>query len=357
VTTAQASTLPWTFRLTETTRAPLPLVALGVAVAYMAVFLLLHNAAGAMDGFQMGGRPFWLDPFGWAAFIYVPLSGFLVVVGGYTLRAASANLRDLRPVLRLGPSEVERFETGLRRIDPWRLRVVGAAGVVVVEAFDAWLFWSTDPASRPQPWGWWVAAGFAQDLVFMWISFRVMGVFYELAHRFSQLGEHDTEIDLFDFRGIQPFTRMGLRLALLLVIGFAITAPYMQVLATAQDPQVTLSYGILWCLPVVFGAILVALTARGVHRAIAKAKAAELERVRTEIAREREAALGADEERKTVADQRLPGLLAYEARVERVREWPFDLPVLLRFGFYVLILLGSWVAGALVERALGLALD
>jgi hypothetical protein len=147
--TAQASTLPWTFRLSETTRAPLPLVALGAAVAYISIFLLLHNAAGAMDGLQMQGCPLWLHPFGWAALVYVPLSGFFVVVGGYTLRAASANLRDLR----------------------------------------------------------------------------------------------------------------------------------------------------------------------------------------------------------------LPGLLAYEARVERVREWPFDLPVLLRFGLYVLILLGSWVAGALVERALGLALD
>jgi hypothetical protein len=31
--------------------------------------------------------------------------------------------------------------------------------------------------------------------------------------------------------------------------------------------------------------------------------------------------------------------------------------VLLRFGFYVLILLGSWVAAALIERALDLALD
>jgi hypothetical protein len=357
VTTAQTSTLPWTFRLTETTRAPLPLVALGAAVAYMGIFLLLHNAVGAMDGLRMEGRPFWLDPYGAFAFVYAPLSGFLVVGGGYTLRAASANLRELRPVLRLGPDGVERFETGLRSIDPWRLRVVGATGVVAVEAFDAWFFWSTDPASRPQPWGWWLAFILTQDVVFMWIGFRFMGVFYELAHRFSQLGEHDTEIDLFDFRGIRPFTRMGLRIALLLVIGFAISTPSIALFAATQDSQLTLSYGALMCLPIVLGAISVLLTARGVHRAIAKAKAAELERVRSEIAREREAALGTDEERRTVADQRLPGLLAYEARVERVREWPFDLPVLLRFGLYVLILLGSWVAGALVERALGLALD
>jgi hypothetical protein len=33
-----------------------------------------------------------------------------------------------------------------------------------------------------------------------------------------------------------------------------------------------------------------------------------------------------------------------------VRDWPFDASVLLRFVLYLLIPLGSWVAGALVER-------
>lgn len=357
MTTAQASTLPWTFRFAEATRVPLLLVALGGVVAYMGVFLLLHNAVGAMDGLRMEAHPFWLDPFGSMALLYAPLCGYLMVVGGYTLRAVSTNLRDLRPVLRLGPDGVEHFEARLRRINPWRLRAVGAAGVVVVEALDVWLFSDADPASRPEPWSWWAAFFLAQDVVFMWISFRYMGVFYEVAHRFSQLGEHHVSIDLFDFRDIKPFTRMGLRLTLFLVIAFAITTPTFAALATAQHSQLTFSYGAFLCLPIILGAILVILTARGVHRAILRTKAVDLERVRTEIAREREAAVGADEERKTVASQRLPGLLAYEARVERVRDWPFDLPVLLRFGLYVLILLGSWVAAALVERLLGAALD
>jgi hypothetical protein len=357
VTTTQTSTLPWTFRFAETTRAPLLLVALGVAVAYMAVFLLLHNAMGALIGLRMlDGRFFWLDPLGLMAFSYSLLLGFQVVIGGYALRAASTNLADLRPLLHLEPGEVERFETRLRRIDPWRLRLVGAGGVVIVEVFDAWFFWDADPGIRLQPWSWWVASFMAQDVVVAWLGFRAMGVFYGMAQRFSHLGEHHVSIDLFDFRGIRPFTRVGLRLALLIVIAFAIITPTFPPLASA-DVLVALSYGTLMCLPVLFGGILVILTARGVHTTIVKAKTVDLERVRTEIARERDAALGTDESRKTAAGQRLPGLLAYEARVERVRDWPFDLPVLLRFGFYVLILLGSWVAAALVERALGIALD
>lgn len=47
----------------------------------------------------------------------------------------------------------------------------------------------------------------------------------------------------------------------------------------------------------------------------------------------------------------LPGLLAYEARIENVSEWPFDTPTLLRFGMLMIIALGSWVGGAIVERA------
>jgi hypothetical protein len=201
-----------------------------------------------MDGLRIGERPLWLDPQGAVALSYAPLFGFLVVIGGYALRAASANLADLRLVLRLGPSGVELFETGLRSGDSRRLRVMGAAGVVVVEVFDAWFLWDTNPGSRPQPWGWWAAFIMAQDVVVAWLAFRAMGVSYAIADRFSQLGEHHVSIDIFDFRGIRPFTRMGLRLALLLVIGFAITVPSMAVLANAEHSQVTLSYGTLMCL-------------------------------------------------------------------------------------------------------------
>ena len=43
-------------------------------------------------------------------------------------------------------------------------------------------------------------------------------------------------------------------------------------------------------------------------------------------------------------------LVAYEERTERVREWPFDAPTLFRFALYLLIPLGSWLGGAVMER-------
>ncbi len=53
----------------------------------------------------------------------------------------------------------------------------------------------------------------------------------------------------------------------------------------------------------------------------------------------------------------LPSLLAWEARIDAVREWPFDTPTLVRFSFFVLIPLASWLGGAVVERLLDLALS
>jgi len=57
------------------------------------------------------------------------------------------------------------------------------------------------------------------------------------------------------------------------------------------------------------------------------------------------------------AGARLPGLLAFEKRIESVAEWPFDAPTLTRFFLYVAIPLGSWIGGALIERLLGTVLD
>jgi hypothetical protein len=76
-----------------------------------------------------------------------------------------------------------------------------------------------------------------------------------------------------------------------------------------------------------------------------------------EIEQQRDAALGDGDAAKTAAASRLPGLLAYEARIEGVREWPIGAFGFLRFLIYVAIPVGSWIASALVERLVTGALD
>ena len=48
---------------------------------------------------------------------------------------------------------------------------------------------------------------------------------------------------------------------------------------------------------------------------------------------------------------RLSGLIAYEARIQAVRDWPFDQSTLIRVGAYVLIPTIPWVGEAIVSAA------
>jgi hypothetical protein len=57
------------------------------------------------------------------------------------------------------------------------------------------------------------------------------------------------------------------------------------------------------------------------------------------------------------AATRLPGLIAYRTTIESVRESPLGMPVLTRFLLYLLIPIGGWLGGALVERLIDSLFD
>ena len=79
-----------------------------------------------------------------------------------------------------------------------------------------------------------------------------------------------------------------------------------------------------------------------VHRRIRAAKGAELESIRRAIQ-----AACQQAPHDAAAAAKLQGLLAYEARIEHVREWPFDQPTVLRVGAYVLIPAIPWFGQAI----------
>lgn len=81
-----------------------------------------------------------------------------------------------------------------------------------------------------------------------------------------------------------------------------------------------------------------------VHQRIRAAKQAELERVRRSIA-----GLSVEAPTNGEAASRLHGLLAYEARIEAVREWPFDQTTALRLSAYLLIPAIPWFGQAIVQ--------
>jgi hypothetical protein len=113
-------------------------------------------------------------------------------------------------------------------------------------------------------------------------------------------------------------------------------------------------FPIAFLLAVAVGSFVIPV--RRVHFALRTAKELELRWVRTEILRDRDVVRAGDRDGSRAA-QRLPGLLAYEARVASAREWPFDASTLVRFALYLSIPLFSWLGGALVERLVDQLLD
>jgi hypothetical protein len=161
----------------------------------------------------------------------------------------------------------------------------------------------------------------------------------------SRLALRIGEFDLPDATPFQPFVRYGLRVALLWVAFLAI--------ASLHLVDVRAALPLLTILPLLIGlpAVALFLPVRGARNRVREAKADRLGSLRASI-RSAEAELDEGGAYAAQAAVRLPALIALEARVDAVREWPFDAPSLLRFGLYLALGLGSWLGAAAVERLL-----
>ncbi len=195
-------------------------------------------------------------------------------------------------------------------------------------------------------------AGWVGHVVWNWILnpalFSVLGLLVYLhfdGNRvFEQLG-HRARVRLGDLATLAPFARVGLRLAALWLLGSSLAS-----LLFVEAPVPAVVAGVL-VLTVGLGIASLLGPSRGVHARVRAEKRAELAWVRAEIARAAEA-LRDPEHGDTARAARLPALVAWEARVSAVPEWPIDTRTLLRFAFFLLVPLGSWLGGALAERAL-----
>jgi hypothetical protein len=167
----------------------------------------------------------------------------------------------------------------------------------------------------------------------------------------SKLAARIPSIDLLDLEPLGDFARLGLSNALRVVWIAALFSPF------ALDLE---NYAFLLATIAIIttgsATTVLVLPVRGIHRRIRQAKQDELARVNRAI-RGDAAALAAS----AIADRGEPAsladLIAYRGLVESAREWPFDASTIKRFGLYLLIPLGSWSGGALVERMIDTLLD
>jgi hypothetical protein len=267
---------------------------------------------------------------------------FTATVTDEERRAIDRDLERLAPHLNLAAEEVGRLLARATTSTPWARAIVPLAGGVCGAAIDL----ADDGLSLAS------LADSPHDVVRLVMMIALFALLASLASKsvgiggfFSRLGRYHTRVSLFAPEPLHVFGRRGLRLSLNWFIGSAIAS---LLVLDASTPELVTSVIVL---TLGLGVASLVISARGVHEAVRRAKHAELDRVRADIAREAEALLSA---KPGPAASRLPALIAYEGRVVAVREWPFDAPTLVRFGALAALATGSWLGGAVVERMLAI---
>jgi hypothetical protein len=342
---ATARALPWTQRLAQAIDVSPIWLGLAIAAALSAAFLVVELA---LDRFAALATSTDADPYRDFRLAFV---NFLLLAWGptaylYAARGARDTRRALRPLFAGSDTEWAAVEAEAGTYPRAALRIAGLVGAVaaLVSPFFTESA-ATTPPYDPALWNpevvWhrWGAPAIG------WFAGRFSYAVLEEGRRLSALAARLGPIELFDPTSLAPFTRQGLRHALL-------AAGYPTILSTFLLEWglgaifVTMS---LWTVAV--AAVSVLLAVRGAHVRIHEAKERALAACRAALREARASA--ADLSRDGARLARVADLLALQARLDAVREWPFDTSTLVRVTLYVLLPLGSWLGGALVERLLG----
>jgi len=282
------------------------------------------------------------------------LTGFLVAAGDLSGRRAARDVRALGPATSLSGDQVDEIAKATRRLP------VGQVAVALLVAVPIGVLVPTvESSSTPL-----LLSGASIDhdvLRALFLNAALFGLMGTVGVRtlvgLRQLGRLESSLrafSLLDLRALQPFAQRGLRNAFVWLGGSAIAG------LVYVDQEFATPTAVVLLATVGLGLAALLLPLRGVHRRIAAAKQAELDRIRSSIEAAGEQAL------KPPASQGrspepggagLADLLAYEARIASVREWPLDIPTVSRFTLLLLVAIGSWLGGAIVERLLGQLLD
>jgi hypothetical protein len=178
------------------------------------------------------------------------------------------------------------------------------------------------------------------QILFLMMGRGIVETMYE-SRTMRELVRDELVVDLLAIEKLNVFGRRAVRGTLMwltpLAISFLFAIRSQQAIMTV--PVFIVSAG---CAALIFVS-----TMREVNRRIVATKTAELDILHARIAEERKALI---ETNDAAAAQRLPALLALEERIDDVREWPFDLPTLLRLALYALIPVIPWFGAALVGQ-------
>ena len=329
-------------------RLPLPPWVVGVAAA--TVLFGSYGLGGAVFAGGSGlvnadGDLFYENVLGRMVLVISVLTGYVLAASRYMVRGALTDFDALRPHLHLH-CDAERADTyrrSLEAVDGARARWIGGLCFFLAPAVMASSS-GTLAIFLPASWSFGTLWSLAVNGLLFWLVGRTGYLCFQQAWTFRDLAGGLADVDLLEREPFLLIGRRAMRLAL-----FWVGAASLQAFLLANPSFLATMVSTLG-LTFLTGATVFAIPVLGAHRTLLAARDAELSRLREGIRTERGVLLSAG------AAERLPALLALEARVMQVPVWPFDASMRARTAFFVLLPLGSWIGGALVERLLESAL-
>jgi hypothetical protein len=310
--------------------------AFGTLATSVLIFLMLVAMfAGAMaleraPLFDPHGRVAGLSAGAWPAVILSLLVSVVLGVQRFAAQKDRADAANYARVFRYADNPASFLTQIVRR----RLLLVTVAGILI--GIGAGLIFTPRTLGIAHPF---VTAWFTAIECFISVLFtRGFVLSTRGAELFAQMIQNNLQIDLLRIDQLSVIGRNGARTAL---IWFSVAAVICLFFVGGNMALPTF-------LMLVFAAGMGLWTfvrpMERVHRRIRAAKEVELDKIRRSIAELRgQASFDAD------AAARLQGLLAYETRIDTVREWPFDQTTALRLAAYVLIPAIPWFGQAIAQ--------
>jgi len=328
---------------TERAYASVPLSPAAVGAAFAGVLVLAFGVSELALGRHLllrdAENPGALLSLARVAVVNCLIAAYLPTVYVYLLRGYRDTLDQLRSELDCSDAEMADLRAGIGRYGPLALGLAVLVGV----CFVLWMTRATT-AAQVDPWRW---GALPQEVRWHrvlglwhgpWGGIFVLALTVE-SRRLAHLATRISRVELLDLRPLRPFTRQALLNALLLagLAGLVLLSP-------VESGSWDLVLG-LWMASVALIAIglWVALLPR--NRLIREAKRRELEWCRDALIRERATLREGGAERSRIEE-----IVAYRDVALGVSAWPFDGSSFVRILLYLLIPLGSWAGGAIVER-------
>lgn len=330
-----ARSVSWTRRLFERTGLRTIWVGFSLLGLLVAVFLAQEWLLARFE------RPTILDDIR-LTLTHIVIAVYAITATVYCEQTRDESLASLRPLI---APEQERTVFENRDRDGTIVAVLAILGIPIAAAFA--LYGSPGSASYdPRDWGPENAWHRVLSLVMGYWTTRLAASIVIESGRLSDLATRLREIDLLDLDELSPFVRRGLMNALLIIGSVSVYALFLVDLGYLSMVLglVVTSLGV--------GGLALLLPLRGVRKQIRLAKRAELGWCREQLRTARASLAAGDGKAGELQD-----LVAWETRVAGIHEWPVDASTFMRFALYLLIPLGSWAGGAIVERVLDALLD